>query len=89
MKGNIMELKWAETTDLRGRKLLTCDTDVMRLEIHDDDRPQYRYSITAKPLPMSGIPGHYFSVPYNYFAVCKDVEEGKRRLTTYVKDLPS
>jgi hypothetical protein len=78
-----------ETSDIRGRKLLTCDTDVMRLEIHDDDRPQYRYSITAKPLQASGIPGHHLSAPYNYFAVCKDVEEGKRRLTTYVKDLPS
>jgi hypothetical protein len=63
----------------------------MRLEIHDDDRPQYRYSITAKSLPESGsgIPGHYLSAPYNYFAVCTDVEEGKRRLTAYVRELLS
>jgi hypothetical protein len=89
MKGNIMGLKWVETSDIRGRKLLTCDTDVMRLEIHDDDRPQYRYSITAKPLQASGIPGCYRSAPYSYFAVCTDVEEGKRRLTAYVRELLS
>jgi len=84
-----MELEWVETTDIRGRKLLTCDTKAMRLEIHDDDRPQYQYSITAKTLRSSGIPGYYLSAPYNYFAICKDVEEGKQRLTAYVKDLLS
>lgn len=82
-----MELMWTETTDLRGRKLLGCDSGSMRLEIHDDGRPQYRYSITAKPLRESGIPGYYLSAPYRYFAICNDIEEAKQRLTAYAENL--